>query len=74
MRNDLIRLVERCAILGIQLEFMANYPWIYLEKVNGKPVQGTYRSDYGFTAFFHTKEHLKFSNRRMVFQKIRGML
>ncbi len=52
--NVLNRLVPRLKKIGITIEMAGNYPWIYLEKVNGNRIQ---REDYfcgnhGFTVCF----------------------
>lgn len=52
--NVLHRIVRRLKRIGIELEMAGNYPWIYLEKVNGNRIK---KSDYfygnhGFTIAF----------------------
>ncbi len=69
--------VNRLAKIGIKVELIANYPWIYLDKVNGKNVWGLFHANHGFTAFFSPvrrdqKEHI--SDIPVVFAKIREML
>lgn len=44
--------IHRLAKIGITVEFIGNYPWVYLDKVNGKKVTGTFMADHGFTVFF----------------------
>ena len=45
----------RCKRIGINLEFVGNYPWVYLDKVNGNKVKERYMGNHGFTAFFINK-------------------
>jgi hypothetical protein len=69
--------VRRLDKLGIDVTFAANYPWIYLDTINGKKVTGTFHADHGWTAFFYPIEiqgKVKFSDRREVFKKVRSML
>jgi hypothetical protein len=52
--NVLNRIVRRLKKINIELEMVGNYPWIYLEKVNGNRIK---RKDYfygnhGFTIAF----------------------
>lgn len=38
--------------LGIKCEFMANYPWIYLDRINDKKVTEKFMAEHGFTIAF----------------------
>lgn len=58
MAEDLIKLYvfkERMKKLGIELEMWSNYPWIYIDKVNGNKVkpEDYFHADHGFTVGFH---------------------
>ena len=37
--NEVEIFINRMKRIGIELELASNYPWIYLEKVNGNAVQ-----------------------------------
>lgn len=65
------KFVRRLNKIGIVVKLSANYPWIYLDEVNGAFVTDKYRSDHGFTAFFYV-DSVKFSDRREVFRLIRS--
>ena len=43
--------VERMAKLGIEVKLCGNYPWIYLDEINGKRVkpEDYYLGNHGFT-------------------------
>lgn len=45
-------LKERLFKIGIDVEFVANFPWIYLYKINDKLVKEKFEADHGFTAAF----------------------
>ena len=64
------RFVSRLKKIGIDIKLSANYPWVYLNEVNGLRVGETFRADHGFTAFFITDD-VKWSDRRVLFQMIR---
>lgn len=69
--------VRRLKKIGIEVELMGNYPWVYLDKVNGKKVKGTYLADWGFTAFWigpRIDQPDRFTDIREVFKKIRETL
>lgn len=63
--------------LGIKTEFIGNYPWIYLYKINGITVKEKYMSEYGYTMAFspiRTGESTKFTDLSMLFELIRKYL
>jgi hypothetical protein len=67
------RFVTRLEKIGITVELVGNYPWIYLRKVNGKHITDNFRGNHGFTAFFLHKDGIaRFSDRRKVFERIRA--
>ena len=43
---------RRMTKLGIELELVGNYPWIYIEKINGKRVTERFCGNHGFTVCF----------------------
>ena len=49
--------VERMAKLGIEVKLCGNYPWIYLEEINGKRVkkEDYYLGNHGFTIAWNRK-------------------
>jgi len=49
-RLDILK--KRLNRIGIEVEFAANYPWIYICKVNGKRVKETFKANHGFTVGF----------------------
>ena len=76
MTNRITKLVDRLDKIGIKVEFVGNFPWIYLDKVNGVKVTEKYRGNHGFTAFFLRARdgEIVWSDRRVVFNKIRQMV
>ena len=46
LRNRLLK-------IGITIEMISNYPWIYLDKVNGNAVKEKYFANHGFTIGFN---------------------
>lgn len=77
--NFLSSLVGKLERININVTFVANYPWIYLDEVNGKKVKGTFEANHGFTAFFlRTKlnDPVKYhwTDIKVVFEKIRETL
>ena len=69
--------VNRLKKIGIEVELSGNYPWIYLETVNGKRIKQRFQGNHGFTAFFlPTKpgQSAHITDTKVVFAKIREMI
>ena len=47
--------VQRMKKLNIKIEMWSNYPWIYIDKVNGNKIQREdyFHANHGFTIGFH---------------------
>ena len=43
---------RRMIKLGIECKFSGNYPWIYLDYINGKRVTENFCANHGFTIAF----------------------
>ena len=74
--TELNRLMLRLKKIGIEIELAGNYPWIYLEKVNGNRIQEEdyYFANHGFTiAFSPTKleEKLEILDIKKTFEIIK---
>lgn len=74
--NVLNRLVPRLKKMGINIEMVGNYPWIYLEKVNGNRIkrEDFFRGNHGFTIAFlpiRTDQTMELTDIKEVFKVIR---
>jgi hypothetical protein len=48
-QDPLSALRERLQRIGIEIEFVGNYPWIYLDRVNGNRIrQEDFTANHGF--------------------------
>lgn len=68
---------NRLLKIGIDCQFIGNYPWIYLDTVNGIKVEGKFQGDHGFTAFFtpvRKGQKMEMTDITIVFKKIRETL
>jgi Fe-S-cluster-containing dehydrogenase component len=66
--------VERLKRIGIDVAISANYPWIYLDSINGKKVTEVFESEHSFTvAWFPVNINNKacFSDITEIFKLIR---
>ena len=75
-KDELATLVRRLAKLKIKIECLGNYPFIYINKVNGKQVVELYSSEYGFVvAMNHWRTNdVVISDLKEVFKTIRKYL
>lgn len=48
--------VNRLGKIGIKVELIGNYPWVYLHKVNDVVITNKMHSNHGFTVFFKAIE------------------
>jgi hypothetical protein len=74
--NVINRLVPRLRKIGIEVELAGNYPWIYLEKVNGNRIkrEDFFQGNHGFTIAFlpiRNDQIMKLTDIGKVFEMIR---
>jgi hypothetical protein len=77
MRHPLIALRERLSKIGIEIGMSSNYPWVYLDTVNGNRVTEIYQSDHYFTIGFMSirdENEFRFTNLKEIFLVIRKYL
>ena len=69
--------VNRLKKIGIEVELKGNFPWVYLDKINGKQVTERFEGNHGFTVFFisiRVGEPDKITDIPTIFRQIRKML
>lgn len=67
-------LIDRLKKIGIDIKVGGNYPWIYLDSINGKRVVEKYQADYGFTIAFQPirpNQELRLTDIGEIFKLIR---
>ena len=53
MKQDKLTVfVDRMNRIGIDIKLAGNYPWIYINSINGKRVTETFEANHGFTVAF----------------------
>lgn len=52
MEDKLEIFVNRLKRIGIDITLVANVPWIYIDKINGKRVTEIFQGNHGFTVAF----------------------
>jgi hypothetical protein len=67
-------LVSRLDKIGIDIKLTGNFPWVYMESLNGKKVTEKHSSRYGFTIAYlpiRKSQEIKFVNISGMFKLIR---
>lgn len=70
MTDKLKIFVNRLSNIGIEVKLIANYPWIYLDTINGIKVKEKFCSEHGFTVAFLNQD-FTFTDFNNIFKTIR---
>jgi hypothetical protein len=71
---ELETFIHRLKRIGIEIELVGNYPWIYLDRVNGIKVKEKLHSEHGFTlAFLNKDDSYKLTDTKKILEVIRGI-
>ena len=68
---------RRLRNIGIEIELTANFPFIYLYKVNGKLVTEKFDSEHGFVIMLlpiSTGTKPRLNDSKIFFEKVRSMI
>jgi hypothetical protein len=66
--------IKRMKKLNIEIELVGNYPWIYIDKINGKNVVEKFEGNHGFTIAFlpiRKEQKMKFTDIGEIFRLVR---
>lgn len=66
--------VVRMKKLNINIDLIGNYPWIYIDKINGKKVTERFEGNHGFTVAFlpvRVDQELRFTDIGEIFRLLR---
>lgn len=73
-KNILTPFIERLKKIRIEVELVGNYPWIYIDKINGKRVTERFEGNHGFTIAFlpvRNDQEMEFTDIVEIFKLIR---
>ena len=73
-KDKLTVFVDRMKRIGIDIKLAGNFPWIYINSINGKRVTETFEANHGFTiAFLPIKndKEIEFTDITEIFKLIR---
>jgi phage tail protein X len=66
--------IGRLQKIGVEVKLSGNYPWIYIERINGKSVTETFQANHGFTVAFtpiKQGQEIQFTDITEIFKLIR---
>ena len=50
--DKITRFVERLKKIGIEIKLSGNFPWVYINEINGIRVTERFQANHGFTVMF----------------------
>lgn len=50
--DKIVTFINRMKKIGIEVTLFGNYPWIYIDTINGKKVTERFEGNHGFTIAF----------------------
>lgn len=71
LMKTLDKLYNRLLKLGIEITCIGNYPWIYLDTVNGNRVTEKFMAQHGFTIAVLRDTSVELTDIKRLFQIIR---
>lgn len=76
--NEITVFVERLKKIGIEIKLVGNYPWIYLDEVNGNKIkrEDYFNANHGYTIAWSgvragQEPHLNWYDIKKTFELIR---
>lgn len=78
METDKLKVfVDRMQKININIKIVGNYPWIYIDEINGKRVTEKFEGNHGFTIAFlpvRADRELEFTDISEIFKLIRNYI
>lgn len=74
VEDKLTIFVNRLKKIGVDIKLVGNYPWVYIDSINGKRVIEIFNAEHGFTIAFlpiRQNQDIKFTDIKEIFQLIR---
>ena len=73
-KDKLTVFVDRMKRIGIDIKLVGNYPWVYINSINGKRVTEIFEANHGFTIAFlpvRADKELAFTDITEIFKLVR---
>lgn len=78
METDKLKVfIDRMKKININIKLVGNYPWIYIDEINGKRVTEKFEGNHGFTIAFlpvRADRELVFTDISEIFKLIRNYI
>lgn len=78
METDKLKVfVDRMKKININIKLVGNYPWIYIDEINGKRITEKFEGNHGFTIAFlpvRVDRELVFTDISEIFKLIRNYI
>ena len=71
MYGSLNSFIHRLAYIDIHVELVGNYPWVYIDTINGDEVTEVYMANHGFCLGVMSDEDIVFNDLTDIFKLIR---
>jgi hypothetical protein len=75
MKKDKLKIFQdRMKKINIEIKLIGNYPWIYIDSINGKKVIEKFQANHGFTIGFtgvRLGDDFEFTDIKEIFKLIR---
>ena len=69
---ELTAFLHRLSKIGVSLHCSSNYPWVYIDSINGKNVEEKYGSEHGWVlGIFYGNDDFYCGDLKEVFKLIR---
>lgn len=72
--ENLTKFLNRLEKIGVKLELISNFPWVYINKINDIIVLDKYKSDHGFVIGYQPIKkgnHFQFEDISKIFKLLR---
>ena len=73
--DEITTKLKAFATKGVTITLAGNYPWVYIETINGKPVTEKHASEHGFVfAVYQLKGGVRFTDEEIINNLINNYL
>lgn len=66
--------VNRLKKINVDVKLSSNFPWIYIDYINGKRVTEKFKAEHGFTVAFYPireNQNIEFTDLKEIFKLIK---
>ena len=74
MEDKISIFIKRLEKIGVNVILWGNFPWVYINEINGKTVTETFKAEHGFTMAFmpiRKNQEIKITDIGEIFKLLR---